>query len=338
MQLQVAAFSVRTTLAYLIHHGVPQAPLFEIVGLSREQLDEPDRMVDVSIIEAVYDYGAQCLDCDDIGFRVGQWGDSGRWGILGHIVDSAATIAQALEYQKRYQSLVGNVSRSEFQLENGKGQLKWLPHYQCSRHITEEVVASWVAFAKKALAVKLSPWSIHFTHEQVADKAKFEAFFECPVYFSSTFTGIEFDASILRLPLMGHSPDLLKVLTGYADLIVHKKQKSAANEVVTQFVIDSLQHKVPTLQDAADHLGVSARNLQRKFKQQNTNFKTIVDDIRKEYAFTYLLQTHYKITYIAQILGFSEQSVFQRAFKRWTGMTPGEYRTHHGVRDGINEN
>lgn len=333
MQLQVAAFSVRTTLAYLIHHGVPQAPLFEIVGLSREQLDEPDRMVDVSIIEAVYDYGAQSLDCNDIGFRVGQWGDSGRWGVLGHIVDSAATIAQALEYQKRYQSLVGNVSRSEFYLENQKGVLKWLPHYQCSRHITEEVVTSWVSFAKKALALKLSPWSIHFTHEQAVDKARFEAYFECPVYFSSSFTGIEFDASILHLPLMGHSPDLLKVLTGYADLIVHKKQKNAASEVVTQFVIDSLQHKVPTLQDAADHLGVSARNLQRKFKQQGTNFKTIVDDIRKEYAFTYLLQTHYKITYIAQILGFSEQSVFQRAFKRWTGMTPGEYRIHHGVRD-----
>ncbi|EAT13106.1 AraC family transcriptional regulator [Bermanella marisrubri] len=333
MQLQVAAFSVRTTLAYLIHHGVPQAPLFEIVGLNREQLDEPDRMVDVSIIEAIYDFGAQYLDCNNIGFRVGQWGDSGRWGVLGHIVDSASTIAQALEYQKRYQSLVGNVSRSEFLIENQYGVLKWLPHYQCSRHITEEVVTSWVAFAKKALAVKLSPHAIHFTHEQEADKSEFEVFFECPVYFSSTFTGIEFDTRIIEMPLMGHSPDLLKVLTGYADLIVLKKQKNAANEVVTQFVIDSLQHKVPTLQDVAEHLGVSARNLQRKFKQQGTNFKTIVDDIRKEYAFTYLLQTNYKMTYIAQILGFSEQSVFQRAFKRWTGMTPGEYRIHHGVRD-----
>ncbi|MGB3667877.1 MAG: AraC family transcriptional regulator, partial [Bermanella sp.] len=99
----------------------------------------------------------------------------------------------------------------------------------------------------------------------------------------------------------------------------------------TQYIIESLATKVPSLEDAASFLGVSSRSLQRKFKLQGTNFKSIVDDVRKEYAFSYLLQTNYKMSYISQILGFSEQSVFQRAFKRWTGMTPGEYRDCHGI-------
>ncbi len=331
MQLQVAAFSIRTNLAFLVHEGLPAASLYERVGLTREQLDEPDRMVDVAVSEGLLTYGAKQLGYNDLGFRIGMWGDSGRWGLLGHLVDCCQSITQALELQRRYQSLVGNVSRLEFVKSDTRCTLKWIPHYQCSYHLNEEVVTSWVAFAKKVIGLKLSPLEIHFTHEQQGKLDEYEDFFGCPVTFNSQYNGIVFDQAILGLPLMGYSPDLLKVLVGYADFLVSKKQKNAANEVITQYIIESLATKVPSLEDAASFLGVSSRSLQRKFKLQGTNFKSIVDDVRKEYAFSYLLQTNYKMSYISQILGFSEQSVFQRAFKRWTGMTPGEYRDCHGI-------
>ncbi len=331
MQLQVAAFSIRTNLAFLVHEGLPAQSLYQLVGLTREQLDEADRMVDVSVSEALLSYGAQQLNYPDLGFRIGKWGDSGRWGLLGHIVDCCHSITQALELQKKYQSLVGNVSRPEFVLGEQSCTLKWIPHYQCSYHLNEEVVTSWVAFAKKVIGLKLSPIEIHFTHDQHGDLDDYQEYFGCPVKFNSQYTGIVFERTILDLPLLGYSPDLLKVLTSYADLLVGKKHKSAANEVITQYIVESLATKVPSLEDVAAFLGVSSRSLQRKFKQQGTNFKAIVDDVRKEYAFSYLLQTNYKMSYIAQVLGFSEQSVFQRAFKRWTGMTPGEYRDRHGI-------
>ncbi|MGK0444763.1 MAG: AraC-like DNA-binding protein [Bermanella sp.] len=331
MQLQVAAFSIRTNLAYLVHEGLAAQTLYQLVGLSREQLDEADRMVDVSVSETLLTYGAKQLGYDDLGFRIGMWGDSGRWGLLGHLVDCCQSITQALELQHRYQSLVGNVSRLEFVKGDSLCTLKWIPHYQCSYHLNEEVVTSWVAFAKKVIGLKLSPHEIHFTHEQHGEQQEYEDFFGCPVTFNSQYNGIVFDQAILSLPLMGYSPDLLKVLTGYADLLVSKKHKNAASEVITQYIIESLATKVPSLEDVAAFLGVSSRSLQRKFKLQGTNFKSIVDDVRKEYAFSYLLQTNYKMSYIAEVLGFSEQSVFQRAFKRWTGVTPGEYRDRHGI-------
>jgi len=330
VRLQVAAFHVRTNLSYLVHEGLSADILYQKIGLTREQLDEPGFMVDVSLSETLLEFGSKQLDAPDLGFRIGKWGDSGRWGVLGHMVDCAQSIEQALLLQRRYQSLVGNSSKSEFTVHDKKAYLKWVPHHSCSRHLSEEVVTSWVAFAKKAIGLKLNPLEIHFSHSLVANLADYEAFFECPVHFDSEFTGIVFPADILHLPLVGYNPDLLNVLTSYGDIIVRKKQKSAANEIITQYIMNTLSEKVPTLNDAAEFLGVSSRSLQRKFKEQGTNFKTIVDDVRKDYAYSYLLQTNYKMSYIAQVLGFSEQSVFQRAFKRWTGMTPGEYRESNG--------
>lgn len=333
MQLQVAAFSVRTNLSYLVHEGLPQSGLLDLIGLDRDQLDEPGRMVDVDISERLLKHGAEVLRAPDLGLKIGMWGDSGRWGVLGHVVDCCQNLGQALQLQRRYQCLVGNVSKSEHEVGTHQSVLKWVPHYQCSHYLKEEVVTSWVAFGKKMVGLKLAPDAIHFSHSLKGNLADYERFFECPVHFDSDFTGIVFKTEYLSMPSVSYNPDLLKVLTSYADVIVSKKQKSAANEVITQYIIESLSHNVPTLADAAAHLGVSPRNLQRKFKQQGTNFKSIIDNVRKEYAFSYLLQTNYKMSYIAQVLGFSEQSVFQRAFKRWTGQTPGEYRANHGLKE-----
>ena len=331
MQLQVAAFSIRTNLAYLAHEGLDTHTLYEMAQLTRDQLDESDRLVDAAVYERLLDYGSTALNYPDLGFRIGTWWDAGRWGLLGHIVHCCQSLAQALALQKRYQGLMGNVSRPEFIQGQKHSLLKWIPHYQCSHHLNEEALTSWVAFAKKSLGKKLAPNKVCFTHELKGDLQTYEAFFECPVIFNSEFNGIEFSNEILEMPFIGHNPELLKVLTSYGDLIVRKKQKNAANEVITQFIVENLQTKVPTLDETAQFLGVSPRNLQRKFKAQNTSFKAILDDVRKEYAYSYLLQTNYKISYVSQVLGFSEQCVFQRAFKRWTGITPGEYRNKHGV-------
>lgn len=330
MRLQVAAFSLRTNLMYLIHEGLSAEILYKKIGMTREELDEPGSMVDVSLSESLLDYGAAELNAPDLGFRIGRWSDSSRWGLLGHIVDCAQSIEQALILQKRYQSLVGNVSKSELSVENNNVYLKWIPHYSCSVYLQEEVITSWVAYAKKAIGLKISPQEVHFTHSATTNKKDYEDFFECPVFFNSEFNGISFPESILSLPLVSYNPDLLNVLKSYADIIISKKQKNAANEVITEYIMNTLNEKVPTLKDAAEYLGVSPRSLQRKFKEQGTNFKTIVDDVRKDYAVSYLLQTNYKMSYIAQVLGFSEQSVFQRAFKRWMGVTPGEYRESNG--------
>ncbi|NEP18534.1 MAG: helix-turn-helix transcriptional regulator, partial [Leptolyngbya sp. SIO4C1] len=82
----------------------------------------------------------------------------------------------------------------------------------------------------------------------------------------------------------------------------------------------------PKLDAIAAKLGYSSRTLQRKLQQAGTSFQQVLDDIRRELAFQYLQETQLTASEIAFLLGFSENSAFTRAFRRWTAITPGDYR------------
>lgn len=80
----------------------------------------------------------------------------------------------------------------------------------------------------------------------------------------------------------------------------------------------------------AEQLGMSARTLQRKLRTFGTSHQELLDEMRKDLAMRYLHEPEMAVCEVAYLLGFSESSAFHRAFKRWTGTTPSEFRRHDG--------
>lgn len=332
MQLELPIAHIRAGIAYMVQEGLSEQTLLDLMQLDREQLSQPGRMVTVDDCEKLFQYGCEHLNCTDIGFRIGKWRDSGHLSLVGHIMNCCENVGQVFEVLKRYEVLAGNISTSVLTQDTAAVSLKWIGHYTCSHHLSEEEVTRWVAFVNKSSTGDFLPKEIHFSHPCHGEATNYQEYFQCPVYFNSSYTGINFDKSVFEKPIVGFNPELLKLLMGYADMIVEKKQKGADNDMITQFILERLPEKVPTVPEAAAYLGISQRTLQRKIKERGTSFKSMIENVRKEYAFSYLLQSNYKISYIAQVLGYAEQSVFHRAFKRWTGLTPGEYRLQHGLK------
>jgi len=87
-----------------------------------------------------------------------------------------------------------------------------------------------------------------------------------------------------------------------------------------------LRETTSDIETIAGGLALTTRNLQLKLKEEDTSFRKLRDEIRKEIAVSYLKDGNDSICEIALLLGFADQSAFQHAFKRWTGKTPGEYR------------
>jgi AraC-like DNA-binding protein len=332
MNLELPIAHIRAGIAYMVQEGLSEQALLDLMKLDREQLSQPGRMVTVDDTEMLFNYGGDNLNCTDIGFRIGKWRDSGHLSLLGHIMNCCENVGQVFQVLKRYEVLSGNISTSVLTQDAEGASLKWIAHYKCSHHLSEEEVTRWISFVSKSSSGDFLPKEVHFSHSCQGDINTYRDFFQCPVYFDSSYTGINFDKSVFLQPIVGFNPELLKLLMGYADMIVEKKQKGADNDMITKFILERLPEKVPTVPEAAEYLGISQRTLQRKIKERGTSFKLMIENVRKEYAFSYLLQSNYKISYIAQVLGYAEQSVFHRAFKRWTGLTPGEYRLQHGLK------
>ena len=144
--------------------------------------------------------------------------------------------------------------------------------------------------------------------------------------FDHDFNGIQIKQSLLDIPLITVDDIINQALCQQADNILANIIEQSPIESINQFIINQLPLGVPEIDDAAKQLGISVRTLQRKLSDNQLNFTGMIDTIRKELALSYIKNTDTKIIYITQMLGFSEQSAFQRAFKRWTGQTPKQFR------------
>ena len=306
-----------------------RAQLLAELNLNEQQLKQSTHLVDSSKYEALFTIAEQTLENKKVGFDFGKAISADRWGILGYIAITSPSLKVALEKQRQYHSLVGNLGTPMSEILNGNLRLKWIPAYQCNYHVVEEIITGWTALAAKLSQNKIKPNAIYFQHRfKGSDESKkcYERFFNCPVFFEHDFNGIQIEQSLLDVPLITVDDIIHQTLCDQADNILQNIIAQSPIETVNQFIINQLPLGVPEIEEAATHLGLSVRTLQRKLSDNQLNFTAMIDNMRKELALSYLSNTDTKIVYITQMLGFSEQSAFQRAFKRWTNKTPKQYR------------
>lgn len=320
------AYTVRSLLNYLDAQGLPRAQLLSQLNCNDAQLNDPEACFAVQHYETMLHNAADTLDSANIGFRFGRAFELSIWGLLGFIVAAAPDLQQALALQKRYQCLLGNSGLAYHETQEEVTIMRWLSECCHSAHSTEQVITAWLAFAFQYTQSDATPLSVHFTHEALVDPAEYQAFFRCPVYFNAEFNGIKVHTELLALPLRTSNSEVLNVLCAHAEQRLLVKRKNASLDIVRQYIIEVLPDHVPDLPEIAGFLELSPRQVQRQFQRAGTSLTQFVESIRLSLAVSYLTQTDHKLLYIAQILGYSEQSAFQRAFKRHFGVTPGDYR------------
>jgi AraC-like DNA-binding protein len=138
---------------------------------------------------------------------------------------------------------------------------------------------------------------------------------------------VVFDAALLEAPIVRADPALAAVLRRHAeDLLAALPDVTSAAALVRRHLGETLASQPPDVARAAKALGMSARSLQRKLEEEGTSFKAVVDEARRALAITHLRDERRSITDVAFLVGFSETSAFSRAFRRWTGKSPIDWR------------
>ena len=164
--------------------------------------------------------------------------------------------------------------------------------------------------------------------------ADLRLYYQAPLYFDQARTELVFDRSLMSLPILPDEQRLSRFLASIpAALLVRYRDELSFSERVRSLLQRNLTSDL-SLEDVADKLGITPQTLRRRLREENTRgFRDVKDRVRSAAAINLLQYSNSTIDDVAVALGFSEVSTFHRAFRRWTGLTPGEFRqTSHSSR------
>ncbi|HUE91049.1 AraC family transcriptional regulator [Pseudomonas sp.] len=326
-------------LDYLERHGVASAALLERAQLSPQLLAQRDQRIAASAYLELLGLGVQLSGDDCLGLHLGEAVRPGYYGVLGYLIMSCATLADALHRQARYAALVGNLGRVDLADEPPREGLEpqvahsWQPLLaQQQRQLSEETLAAWVTFGHWISGLDVPPSEVRFQHAAPADTREHQRIFRCPVLFEQADNALVFPKRLLSTPLGQADAQVRLMLDAYADRLLGEIQQG--HSVLDRARLE-LARQLPEagadLGLIAARLALSPRTLQRRLREAGLSFNQLVDETRQQLVLHYLRDPALELAEIAFLVGFSEPGSLARAFRRWTGQSPGEYRRHLGL-------
>ena len=157
--------------------------------------------------------------------------------------------------------------------------------------------------------------------------ARYEEFFGCPVEFGASANRLRLDQATLAQGNREHCPSTWRQLQEICEKELEQLTRTRSlRERVAQLLGPLLNGREPDLEEVAARLKLPTWTLRRKLAEEGTQFRTILNETRRDLAMIYIRDTDLAFGEIAYLLGFASAEAFQRAFKRWSGQPPGEYR------------
>ncbi len=203
------------------------------------------------------------------------------------------------------------------------------------RFLTECVLAIWHRLSSWLVGRRIPLAHAAFRYPPPPHREEYEMLFDCPVHFGQDRTGAAFDARWLTAPLVRDEGALDAMLRRAPfDLLSRPEYGTTVAEQVRRTLTQRLRTspRLPALGEVAAGLAVSPATLRRRLREEGTSFQQLKDHVRRDAAIAGLAEGGEPIAELAARLGFSEDTAFHRAFRRWTGTTPGAYRIASGPR------
>ena len=314
-------------------YGHDPEPLFRKQGITPEMMRDPGARASQVMGDNLWLEVAQLIDDPCFGLRAGEIWHPSYLGALGYAWLASATLREALNRLVRYLRVLSKVV--DLELETTQDRLNiYLSYKPVSIYVparADQFFAILTSMCRVNLNQGLNPLAVQFFHDAPPCAGDFFAYFKAPVTFNAEINCLALPIDQVDIPLKGYNPELLRM----HDEIIVRHIAQFNQEDIVQRIRGAILDMLPSGQVSDDKLAkkvnMSVRSLQRSLKEQGTTFGTLLDEVRKGLAEDYVRDPNVALAEIAFILGFSEQSAFSRAFKRWTGVAPGKYRQGEGL-------
>ena len=332
----VAASSTLALVHYLQCQGLLDAArVRQIIGLDLQALADPDLRVPASAHYRLWQHAEQITGDPAVGLHAGLVVDPERMGLVGHVFFNCDTLGEAVTQYVRLHSLINESVTLSFEQVGDEAILTWQPdepdHY--CRQDMDRTLAAVLSRTRHFIHPDIHAEWAEIAHARPSYADEYQTLLGGPVQFGCPCTRLAFDSRHLSHQIPRRNPYVYSAVLKQVNSILARLQpRRSFSRKVRRLISRQMATDRIDADSLARQCHMSRQTLYRKLKREGLSFHELVEDIRKDKALRYVANDHYALGEIAFLLGFSELSAFSRAFKRWTGTAPAQYRARQLTR------
>ncbi len=326
----VQARAARKVLARATELGADAGELAREAGVDAATIDDPEARIPEDRLLTLYDLAASATGDDCFGLHVGERVDLRGFDVLGYAVMNSATVGEALDRTVRYYAIWTDGSAFATETAGRDARLRY--EYRGRRdaprrHECEATLAMVVVSIRALLDDDWTPHRVAFEHAAPTCGSEHGRVFGVRPRFGARANEIAFERALLDRRISRADASLSEIVDRHAEeLLARAPTPDDIVGRVRRCLDEALRGGDPSLGAIARRLGASPRTLQRRLRDEETSHQELLDETRRALALRYVARRDVSLAEIAYLLGYSEPAAFHRAFRRWTGETPGAFR------------
>jgi len=321
---------LRTIVAAAARRGVDARAFLAELGVAPELVASADGRVRSSVLHDAWRVAELRTNEPLFGLKASQTTALGDFDVLDYVCQSSRTLGDCYRHVERYIRILHEAAVIQVEEQGPQVRITYRAGSHPGgvlRHGAEYILAGLFLRGRLFTRVQWTPREVLFQHSAPADTAPHRLLFDCPVLFGRAENALVLDRALFDLPVPTADAALNAVLSRHAEeLLGRVPPTSSMADQLRRLLPEALRTSDVSIGAIAAQLHITPRSLQRRLAEEQTSFVLLLDETRRDLALRYIGERHLAVGEMAFLLGFADASTFVRAFKRWTGETPTDYR------------
>lgn len=268
-----------------------------------------------------------------LGLHLGEQTNTSILGLVGHLMQSCPNLEEAFKAVCSFSVVASDLFSYTLSRSGEKVKLSYVPCTPwvkvspiSARQGVEQAMAGTLNIFMMLIGKKIFPELVLLSYNKPKDQSEYERIFQAPVKWNATSNALIFSHNQLLSPVLSYDESMMGL---FCDLI--KKRFSELNKEtfenkVKREIMTTFMGQLPSIENMAARFNVTVRSFQRQLEEENLSYRQVCSSLGKDFSVSLLSNKKIKIAEVASALGYSDTRAFQRAFKSWTGQTPGKFR------------
>lgn len=316
-------------------HGIDPQRFVRQFGIDPDVAPDTRTRLPAALADETFAAAAALIPDPAFALRAGECWHPSNLGTLGYAWLSSGSLRTALNRLVRFSRILGQkaicsckdaADEVHFSFDHGRGDSP------IGLILADFNLALVVAMCRTNYGPSLALKAVHLRRKKPDNPKPYEALFACPISFGMPDDSLLLATQVVDKPLLTSNRELAKA---FDTALAAQLDELGSSDLVCrckEYLLSELTSGEPTEEKMATAMCMSRRTLQRKLNESGLTYKALLEKTRHDLALRYLDDPSKTVTDITFLLGFSEQSAFTRAFKRWSGKAPTAYRAEHGLR------